>query len=189
MSDFPHDVNTPAGRAEVRESVARGILLRVPLSTEVMAAQLDVNHDDLIYRYGNIYDALYERFDLRDIDLGRTLVERGVLTPLEGLWLDGDDDESYFAGVLAEFCDQELAEELRCKASVIWQLRLWPRHYDGLVNAAHIAETLGCDYGRLVALIRQLPTPEDLYRGVAPPSPRRVLRRYRQLQRPSTSQE
>jgi hypothetical protein len=189
MQTFPYDVNTTDGRARVRELVTQGRLPRWPLSTEVVAAQLDVSHDDLLYRRFTDADwtAILRRFGIDEADerrasWGYLFVEKGILTPLEGIWLDGDDEETFFAGVLAEFTDAELAEELRCDPRVIWRLQLWPRYHDGAVNTAHIAESLGCDYSRLVELVRAMPTPDELYEGARLPTYRHLLHRYRQLQ-------
>jgi len=189
VGEFPYDVNTPEGRAQVRELVAQGRLPRWPLCTEIVAAQLDVPHDHLMH--GLLTDddctAILDRFGFRATEQQRAfpgafLVERGVLTAIEGLWLDGDDVDDFLAGALPLFTDEELAEELCCDPSVIWRLRLRPRYPDGLANTLYIAEILGCDYARLVELLHRLPTPEQLYNGATPPNPGQVLRRYRQLQ-------
>lgn len=189
MSDLSYDVNTPDGRARVRELVAQGRLRRWPLSTEIMAAQLDIAHDELVSRFlrGKPWSAVLRRFGIEEADeqrapAGYLLVEKGVLTPLEGLLLDDEEEEVYFAAVLSEFTDEELAEELHCDPSVIWRLQLWPRHFDGLVNTAHLAEVLHCDYARLIDLVRAVPSPDELYAGHQLPSYRHLLRRNRQLQ-------
>src|SRR3954468_18966006 len=113
MSAFPYDVNTAEGRAQVRDLVTRGLLPRVPLCTEIIAAQLDVDHTALVH-WDIDWETVCQRFGLADDDLGKALVERGILIPLEGIWIAGDNDEDFFAGALAAFSDEELAEELRC---------------------------------------------------------------------------
>ena len=74
MSSFPYDVNTPDGRAIVRELVAQGSLPRVPLSTEVVAAQLDIPHDDLSDRWLSDEDwmAILRRLGIDEADEQRS---------------------------------------------------------------------------------------------------------------------
>jgi hypothetical protein len=68
---------------------------------------------------------------------------------------------AFLTAALAELTDEALAAELGCAPAVVWRLRLCrqPRPAEWDADVGRMAGAIGCEAGRLGALLRRLSAP------------------------------